>query len=392
MANPHVLFLFDVDGVLVNPRGYKQALYASLNYFADRMGQPAQNLTYEEIARFEASGLTNEWESLAMCVSLLLTSVLNEKPDLTRNTFALTLDPVRRGGVEVPRPDYTKLAAEVKQLNPEGLRPSHTVRDLMLKRTPKIAHALLHELLDDVYSIETPTTRIFQHYTLGSERFEDTYNRSSDIKVASQLLLNDIPHIQSGVLEEFLSRDFDVAIYSARPSLPPNDLATSEREALDSALYPPEGDLAAGLLGVIDAVPLIAGGRIAWLAAEYKRDITEFMKPAPVQALAAIGAALSAQEKSALEAAVTFFDEGELVWPLDQLKDQHTHVIVFEDSVGGIRAVQKAVTMLREAGIQIDVEAVGVAVEPSKREALEPVADRIIEEINLALSPFLNQT
>jgi hypothetical protein len=48
--------------------------------------------------------------------------------------------------------------------------------------------------------------------------------------------------------------------------------------------------------------------------------------------------------------------------------------------------------MLREAGIQIDVEAVGVAVEPSKREALEPVADRIIEEINLALSPFLNQT
>ncbi|NDJ35826.1 MAG: hypothetical protein GYB64_14290 [Chloroflexi bacterium] len=386
----HSLFLFDVDGVLIYPKGYKEALIAAVNNVAAQMDQDPINLTYEEIAVFEACGLTNEWESLAMCAGLMLVNALQAYPDQIRNTFALTVEALQRQHITLKRPDFVGFARQVRENNAEGMHLAHTVRDMLIARSPSPVHPILHELFDDVYGIHAPMTRLFQHYTLGSERFEETYGTQSDFKVASFLLLHDIPHIQSGVLEEFLNRDFDVSIYTTRPSQPPVDLTPSARERLDTANYPPEGDLAAGLLGVLDKVPLIAGGRIMWIAAQHKRDVAEFLKPSPIQALAAIGAALSAQETAALEAAVAFYDKGEINWPLDQLRDQPTHIIVFEDSVGGIRAVQSAVDLLRKAGLDVTAQSIGVAPEQAKREALAVVADYVTDDINLALSPYLN--
>lgn len=383
------LFLFDVDGVLINPLGYKEALSAAVEYFAERLGQPKAKLTYEEIALFEACGLTNEWDSLAMCVSLMLAGALAEHEDLLRNTFDLTAETVRRAGYGGKRPDFGALAREVRTRNPEGMRPSHTVRDILMERTEKHIHPLLHELLDNVYTIGAPTTRIFQHYTLGSERFKETYGTNPEIKVASQLLIHDVPHIQSGVLEEFLSREYEVSIYTARPSLPPADLTEEAREKLNTAEYPPEGDLAAGLLGVIDKVPIIGAGRVMWLASKNGASVADYMKPSPVQAMAAIAAAISFEEATALEAAITFLEGGKLTPPLDKLQGRSTHVIVFEDSVGGITAVKRAVEALSEAGIDITVEAVGVAREQTKKDVLAAVADRVIEDINLGLSPYL---
>ena len=81
------LFLFDVDGVLIHPKGYKEALRDSLDHIAALMGQKSQNLTYEEIGVFESCGLTNEWDSLGLCTGLLLTTLLNQHSDSISQTL-----------------------------------------------------------------------------------------------------------------------------------------------------------------------------------------------------------------------------------------------------------------------------------------------------------------
>jgi len=44
------------------------------------------------------------------------------------------------------------------------------------------------------------------------------------------------------------------------------------------------------LIGLAGCVPLIGQGRVAWLAERNGRAAVEYVKPSPVQALAAIGA------------------------------------------------------------------------------------------------------
>jgi hypothetical protein len=63
--------------------------------------------------------------------------------------------------------------------------------------------------------------------------------------------------------------------------------------------------------------------------------------------------------------------------------------VVFEDSVGGIRAAQGAVALLQQAGIDAQAEAVGVSPHPAKQEALTQIADRVVHNINEALLPYL---
>lgn len=57
------IFLFDIDGVLVEPAGYRAAVHATLRHFLAPAGIPACLLPDDEILQdFEASGLTSEWD------------------------------------------------------------------------------------------------------------------------------------------------------------------------------------------------------------------------------------------------------------------------------------------------------------------------------------------
>src|SRR5207247_631529 len=79
-------------------------------------------------------------------------------------------------------------------------------------------------------------------------------------------------------------------------------------------------DLAAELVGLLGRCPLIASGRLAWLAVRRSRTIPEYVKPSPVHALAAIGAAVSGSECAALDAAAELIETGALTGPLADLR------------------------------------------------------------------------
>jgi hypothetical protein len=176
-------------------------------------------------------------------------------------------------------------------------------------------------------------------------------------------------------------------IYTARPSRPPAGINAADLP--DPHRYPPEGDLAAEALAMLGSPPLIAAGRVTWLAAQRGQGVAAYIKPSPVQALAAIGAALSGDEVAALHAAATLIEDGELIAPLAALTDGTTHIAVFEDSTGGIYATKGAVAALREASLTVTMEAVGVSPDATKRTSLARIADRLVNDINEGLATYL---
>jgi hypothetical protein len=172
--------------------------------------------------------------------------------------------------------------------------------------------------------------------------------------------------------------DHDFVVFTARPSLPPTDANANPIG------YAPEGDFAVELLGFQD-VPLIGAGRMQWLAPHYNRTPAEYIKPYPVQALAAIGAAISGKEAESLHAAAILFEEKRLTGPLSQLMEQPNQVTVFEDSTGGIRATRLAVELLREVGVEVEFQAIGVSPHADKQAALRQVANYVYNDVNEGL-------
>jgi len=96
-----------------------------------------------------------------------------------------------------------------------------------------------------------------------------------------------------------------------------------------------------------------------WLAQQVGEEVERLVKPSPVQALAAIGAAWSGQEAAALKAALTLHRDGELCPPLADLGLVTIHV--FEDTTGGLVAVEGAVEALQAANVIVTWQPYGIA-------------------------------
>lgn len=373
------ILLFDVDGVLIHPEGYKVALRRTIDYFGALMGRPPIHFTDDEISIFEACGLTNEWDSAAFAVGLMLTQTLTEHPHLQADTLDGTYTNIRQFANIYPRPDFVSHVRQVAARNPNGDAPTlYALAYLQASAN----HPFLPILLGDIYSLDTPTTRIQQVHTLGSEGFARTYGMPAPFESDSTLLVYDVPLLsEASKVALFNWRehpDHDFVVFTARPSLPPRDAESSPLG------YAPEGDFAVDLLGFHD-VPLIGAGRMQWLASHYQRTPGEYIKPYPVQALAAMGAAISGKEAESLHAAAILFEQKRLTGPLAELTRQPNRVTVFEDSTGGIRATRLAVELLREAGIEIEFQAIGVSSHADKQAALRQVANHVYNDVNEGL-------
>jgi hypothetical protein len=387
------ILLLDVDGVLVHPVGYKEALRATIDVFAAQMGLPPMGPRHDEIAIFEACGFTNEWDSGAVCVATILLAALDQRPDLRRKTLDATFAAIRDARLTIARPDFVGIAREVLRWHGDGQFPAARTLELLSARRDGAPLALLTALLGNVYdAIGTPTTRLFQTHTLGSARFEATYGQPAPLQTESYLLAHDVPLLSADNRDRLLNWRAQpgngAAIFTARPSLPPADLGNPPPTVPTSgqpAGYAPEAELAAELLGLNGKIPLLGQGRVSWLAQQTGRGTADYIKPSPVQSLAAIGAAVSGVETEALRAAAALFEQHALTGPLAALRGGVARVAVFEDTTGGIRATRTAVDLLRRAGVDARFEAVGVSPHPDKRAALVEVADHVVDDVNAGL-------
>ena len=374
------VLLFDVDGVLVEPRGYRQAVRDTFAHFASQMGQTHLTLPESVLSQMEARSITVEWDMIPLCLVAVLDEIQRQSPPLSLpTTIPEAFAALKTNAPRLAHIDFSPIIELVVARLVSGAYPADVLRDAYPGDDGWVW--LRRELLTGTRDVpRSDTTRHFQELVLGSEQFARTYALAPTLNSPSYLLAHDrpflTPNASARVSKQWISGSIDVAVYTARPSRPPRELTDVPSG------YAPEAELALGLVGLSD-IPLIGYGKLDWYAQQKHLNIAALQKPAPFQALAAIFAAISRIEHAALDDAHTF---QRTKTPPKYLEGRAWDVQVFEDSPGGIIAVQKAGEMLRAAGVDVQVRAWGIAVEARKVDALASVGAQVVSNVNDVLT------
>jgi hypothetical protein len=347
---PPVLLL-DVDGTLIEDRGYRHALVAAAQRVCQKRGLPTWAPTDHEINVLHACGYSNEWDSVPFTVGINM------------------LDARNGNGAQ---PDFSAWAVKTKDF--AGL-PNERARDALLREAPPALHRDLHTLLDDVRDPRaSETTRLLYNFVLGSALFEQHYEIKAEVETPSLLETLDVPMIDDRSRDIILNSR--AAIYTARPSLPP--------QGRPGLYQTPEAEIAARQLK-LEGVPLVGLGPMQWLVDQFGGGMWDYAKPAPTQPIAAMLAAAGVPVGQAALAAYSFQTSGVSETPevLQGLDGATVHV--FEDNAGGVRAAQKAAALLAERGVNVHVVGYGIAKDEAKRAALAEVCEQMFDDVNTAL-------
>lgn len=357
------IILLDVDGVLVTPGGYRAALHATLNHFAHLMDAPQYDLEEEQLSELEKRGIFSEWDMAPLLIGVLWDEILAHHP-----------------GVRLPA-TLTAAAKEIGRiLNHEHL-PEHLHIPLFKIEDgkypaesaleqgcfPNIPQGLRVNLLSrtrDIYFSET--MQAFQHFSLGSRIFEKTYNLPAAIETESLLAKHDVSNLTQATLSKLMSAGRHLAALTARPSLPPKEIANPLLG------YAPEAELALEMVGLA-GIPVTAFGKLEYIAAQHGLDPIKLLKPSPFQSLAAVLAAWTGNELEALQAAYNWHSAGTLNGRFAELPKSFD-LIVVEDTLGGIRSARAAGEIFRQAGFDVNIRPLGLTSgSPAKAAAFKSV-------------------
>jgi hypothetical protein len=404
------IFLFDIDGVLVDGEGYFAALDATLLYLLRRLGcQEAGGLlpTREEWAYFEAQGITSQWDMAPLGLAAILEAAcarldLNAPPSLAAAEASSLLNNPALHGLQVDYPGLARRTAAELTPHADGVGEFAALAALRLARrrspgeeyqAPLFPHLqqgnLLEELLGDSRSPWfSPTMRIFQNYVLGDRVFGETYHLEPQVETPSFLQIHDHPQISDTTLRRLKDLQqqgrIRLAVFSLRPSLPPPPVSQPNG-------YTPESELALQIMG-LEKTPLVGFGHIQQLAQSSGQPIKSLQKPAPLQALAAILAGISGDERLALGTALQLVEDRQPAELLSQVlaaagftDHAAVQVHVFEDSAGGIRSAQGARQILEQRGLEVRLHAWGISSNPHKAAALRQAGACVFPDTSSAL-------
>jgi hypothetical protein len=391
MTAQHLL-LFDVDGVLIEDGGYYAALITTLNYFNELMGAAPIVFGLSDRDQFQSRGYVNEWDLCPLCAGILIVETLARHPDLALRPAPFEDFMRQCRGVSVPQlKDVARPYLE--QIDQLQGKPVERARDMLLNALAQLplradTHAATENLLRKMFSQthdvdHAPVTQIFQECVIGSKLYAESYQLPPRFSAPSVLATEDRSLISAAAqteLAKWAQADrVKVCVYTARPSLPPAD----DPDHISQIGYSPEAELGMQLLSM--DYPLIATGRVQWLAAKVNVPFESVTKPAPIQALAAIGAALTREEANSLLAAHALMARGELIGPLTQLKNRVTHVWIIEDGILGLQATHGAIDLLKRSDLDVYAHAIGIAAGGPKAAALAPLSEIVLPDVNAAL-------
>jgi hypothetical protein len=347
------ILLLDVDGTLIHDLGYRHAMVAAAQHVCRRRNLPTHAPTDHEINVLHACGFSNEWDSVPFTVGINLLLAAN--------------------GDDAP-PDFAAWAMKTKDF--AGL-PNERAREALKREAPVSIHSHLHALLDEVKDPHTSeTTRLLYNFVLGSPRFEQHYGVPADVQTDSMLERMDVPLIDDASRETIYAHAS--AIYTARPSLPPEGKA---------GLYQtPEAEIAMAQLQLDpQRVPVMGLGPMQWLVDRCGGGMWDYAKPALAQPIAAMLAATGVPVKDATLMAYDVVKGvgAQGVGALRPLND--ATVIVFEDNAGGVRAAKGAAQVLAQHDVHVNVIGYGIAKDDAKRAALGAVCEALFDDVNAAL-------
>jgi hypothetical protein len=366
---PNKLILFDMDGVLLESRGYHRSLRASVKRIGIALGAPNVEITQDQIARFEAASVTNEWDTVAICAALILVHVWQYEPS------------IRLNGVQPHHSEITPIAPDfdgfLKQLSDGGPLPGQTAFHIIYDQFAWLnsnQHIHLKTILDDcrdIYSSVTLPTH--QELVLGSQLFQEIYGLTPQFSVESYLSSYDISLMTSNQRAAF----FD---WLNNPNHFAGILTNRQSSSPDGFISAPEAELGARMIG-FEGLPYIGSGILTWFATQFVNlPAHTLLKPNPVHTLALLQLCLGRNTMEALQSAAELWQgKGDRA---DWQNLDGANIIIFEDSIKGFISGQKALHLLDQIGLHVELKLIGVSDNPIKLSVLDQLADYCIDNIN----------
>lgn len=347
----NTIIALDVDGVLVNPLAYRQAVRSTITFFAKQIGVGPEDFLVDDrnktsgrnMSHFEAEGIHDPWDVSAIIVSLM--KLKKARIDISNGE---ALEAFRINANPQSHPPEVIL---------EWIIETHK-GDMIVSDIKGISKTLSRTR--DPFKNEV--TSIFQEYVLGKETFEETYGRpsltgaeESLITTKDKSLIGDKGRRE---LEKISQEGGMVVIYTGRPGLPPYDY---KRKRVDG--YPPEAELAIKKSRIIEPIGIVSMGSMEWLSRMTEASVESLTKPNPTQALATILSGL--RGRTDMRVLMDAYEWGQTGKAPEEIQpfigDKATlELVVVEDSPSGIRAFSNARKILRDQGVNVELSAIGV--------------------------------
>lgn len=402
MDTPAVLnvLLFDVDGVLVEPIGYRRAINATLQHMLEQISLPnaaALLPSDADIDFIESCGIHDVWDITVIAFCQVLT-VLAECGMPCPPAKAFDFQSMNASMYLISKPEYRQLAAQIKPHALEKKHPPALAQALLDDFYKDSVHnaiapnwlAVIRQLLSETRSAHAnPVTRLFQNIVLGGADFESTYGFPSEFDGESLLRTADRAAIEAGFARRLCEMNrtdsmTKCAVYTARPSLPP--------AGVDRFGYSPEAEIAAALCKMQE-LPLVGMGAMDWLASLHGRTSIDLTKPNTTQAWAALLAAFAGRcdREILLGAYRTSQKSASCDTVFGALKGQPVQIWVFEDTMSGILPMFAVRDEMQRAGYTVDVKAFGIATDKFKRETLATICESVYDDVNQALEAVLER-
>ncbi len=386
MPEPSVI-LFDLDGVLVSPGGYRKAVLETIQRVCKTKISVSYNLPTEQDLQFlEAHGITGEWDMIPLCLAAIIdhddaanrNALIGQTPkEVCVNYQQIFRRLTRYFGNGVP------ILENIYQAIQNGEDPELFPNFRKMK--------LLGETFCNSRRVDKhQVTQIFQTLVMGSNLFSEVYGFKPPFETISFLKQYDRPNITNNTVQLLRQRqesqDWHICAMTARPSSPPVPMRVVE------AGYSPEAESALSTAGLAD-LPKIGYGDLLYVEQQTGFPAEKLMKPDPFQALAAVMTAFGMEPQIALRRAMLMrFPDRKIYWKDDiNLEDcspfflNQCSIKIFEDSPIGIQAVQAAAQILADQNAQISVDAYGIASDSMKTTALSKVGAKIFCDVNQAI-------
>jgi hypothetical protein len=365
-----------MDGVLLEPNGYHMALKETVRLVSQSMGFEDFLLSDEDIAKFEALGISSEWHSSALCAALLVIESSKNGKELSSSISLNTVQPSpQKNSIDMSNL-FEVIEGQLADL-PAFVRAQRAIEYISNQYNVDSTQSL--QIIRDSESIEHSLTFcIFQELVLGSEHFEKTYHRKKQLAVNSYLQKFDKPLLNKSTNDELLSwledPEHTAAIMTNRPTA-----------SILGQTGTPEAESGVELIG-LQSLPIIGNGEIRWLAQKMDMEISELLKPAPVHALAATLAAFGSSLKDSL---VHAYDIVNANYSTNLHALKNGTVYVFEDTVAGLISADRMQEILQQNDIPVEIEKLGISADPLKRSHLKDQGAKIYDSINAALSELI---
>jgi hypothetical protein len=394
-----VILLLDIDGVLVQPGGYRAALRATMQYFLDQMGLSDRFLpSEEEISILEAMGITAEFDMLPIMLATLVDRMLDlYGKRMQFDSIKMFLDWAR--SIQWDRLDFNYAPTFYEAGNYQGkgepvvetiYKSYSTLNGCQL--FPNISgDDLFHELFCNTRIIEKCwINRIFQNFCLGFDLFArlnptlPVFSSPSYLEKYDQCQIS--TETRNYILEGCSKQRTHICIITARNCSPPKEL-----DSLDIS-FTPEAEAALRVCG-ITGIPMIGYGSLKYQSVLLGVHPEKLLKPSPFQALAGIAAACSGNLTASLDWASEMFSIGnsnQLRTSLAFDLPKSIHIHIFEDSPIGIHSVREAVTILNKSKFEASYSSWGISIDNTKIQALRHVGAQVFPDINHAIRSAIN--